>query len=50
MLTSLKIIAISDEDAQLSLAVALPVPVGVLSASQLKVTFAGQVITGLVTS
>jgi hypothetical protein len=35
---------------QLSVAVAVPVPAGVLSPSQLIVIFKGQVITGLVTS
>jgi hypothetical protein len=38
------------EGSQLSVAVAVPVPVGVLSASQLIVILVGQVITGLVIS
>ena len=35
---------------QLSVAVAIPVPAGVLSASQCIVTFGGHIITGLVIS
>ena len=50
MLTSLDVIVMLPAGVQLSVAVAVPVPAGVLSASQLIVTFAGQVITGLVIS
>jgi hypothetical protein len=50
VLTSLYVIAIFATGVHISVAVAVPVPAGVLSASQLIVIFVGQVITGLVTS
>ena len=50
MLKSLQVIVMFAGSAQLSVAVALPVPAGVLSSSQLIVTSAGQVMTGRVTS
>ena len=50
VLTSLDVIAMLPAGVQISVAVAAPVPVGVLSDSQLIVTSAGQVITGLVIS
>jgi hypothetical protein len=50
VLASLYVIAIFPTGVQISVAVADPVPVGVLSASQLILTFAGQVITGAVIS
>ena len=50
MLKSLQVIAMFTGSAQLSVAVAVPVPAGVLSSSQLIVTSSGQVMTGKVTS
>ena len=50
MLTSLFETAMFATGVQMSVAVAVPVPVGVLSASQFTVTSAGQEITGLVIS
>ena len=50
VLTSVKPIVILAAGVQISVAVAVPVPAGVLSSSQSMVTAAGQVITGFVIS